>query len=221
MSYKVALFDFCETLVDFQTADAFIDYIRNETRSRSMRTKETIRTILDRFYLIRIVDYIFPGHSLNKRLKLLQLRGYTVNELNYWANRYYNNRIKPHFIPFMIDKMMDYKEKGYQIGVVSGGYGLYLHYFVREFGLDYCLSSNIEFEDNICTGKLDGLDCMNDNKVLLLNGLFTCKPNNTIGFSDSKSDIPFLSWVDKGIVISKNKHQNWVDNFKFDEIIWK
>ena len=33
---KVAFFDFCETLVDFQTADAFCDYVRERTKKTKM-----------------------------------------------------------------------------------------------------------------------------------------------------------------------------------------
>ena len=34
MKNKVAFFDFCDTLVDFQTGDAFIDFIRENTKKK-------------------------------------------------------------------------------------------------------------------------------------------------------------------------------------------
>ena len=78
----------------------------------------------------------------------------------------------------------------------------------------------IKIENNICTGFLDGLDCMNERKIQYINKLFPSKPTYSIAFSDSLSDIPLLQYATDGVVVSRNKHQNWVDNNKFKELIW-
>ena len=46
MKQKLALFDFCETIIQFQTADGFIDFIRDKTNSRLMKRLELVRIFL-------------------------------------------------------------------------------------------------------------------------------------------------------------------------------
>ena len=218
---KVALFDFCETITDFQTADAYVDFVREKTRKKRMMMLHKIQVFLIKIRFIRALSILFPGLSINKKLTLLQLKGLKKNELDNFAYEYYTEMIKPHFIPVMIEKIKEYLTSGYTVGLVSGGYGIYLHYFVEEFGLDFCLSSNIEIKNGVCTGKLDGRDCLRDRKVELLNQLYQQKPTNSVAYSDSKSDMPLLLWAKEGVVVSRNNHQEWVDNKLFQEIIWE
>ncbi len=217
---KVAFFDFCETLTDFQTADAFVDYVRGETNNQRAVRLELIRNIFHRTKLVSILSRIFPKASIHKRLKLYQLKGFSELELNSLAKGYYINRIRPHFIKPVIIRLKKLKDEGYIVGLVSGGYDIYLKYFKDEFGLDFVISSRIDFKEGICTGKMNGLDCLDDNKVILLNKIFPQKPFSSIAFSDSKSDIPMLNYADIGVVISRGRHQKWTDNYKFKEIIW-
>ncbi len=220
MNEKVALFDFCETLVDFQTADAYVDFVRRKIRSRRMLRLETVQKTLNRVKFIKILEKLFPGHSINKRIKLFQLKGLSKDVLVKCAEEYYSQKIKPHFIGEMIDVMKSLKADGYYVGLVSGGYGIYLQYFCKEYGLDFLISSNIEINNNVCTGRFDGLDCMNENKTYLLNRTFNKIPDDSVAYSDSQTDIPFLQWAKKGVVVSREKTQKWSVNNNFEEIIW-
>ena len=220
---KVALFDFCETLVDFQTADAYVNYVRERTGRVRMRRIELFQNILLKTFITPVLEKLTSGKfAINKRLKLSQLKGLSCQELGFLARGYYEDRIKPHFIARMIDELVKLKEAGYCIGIVSGGYGIYEKFFVDEFGLNFLLCSNIQIGENgVCTGKMEGKDCMNENKVEYLNKLFTNKPSRTVAYSDSISDLPFLKWADEGFVVSRNNHQNWSCKNNLKEIIWK
>ena len=218
---KVALFDFCETLTDFQTADAFVDFVRQQSGSKRMQRMESLQEVLIKTKVIRVLSVLFPGRSINKRIKLFQLKGFTKEQLENYAKHYYIERIKPHFIKPVNEKLRSLQKDGYKVGLVSGGYGIYLRYFVEEFNLDFCISSNVEICNGSCTGRLDGLDCLNQNKICLLEKYFPSAPIESIAFSDSRSDLPLLLWVKRGVVISRDKHQNWIDNYKLEEIIWK
>ncbi|MBC5644794.1 HAD-IB family phosphatase [Parabacteroides segnis] len=218
---KVAFFDFCETLVDFQTADAFCDYVRERTKKTKMFKIEKNIILLKKIYLLPILQKLFRKYgSIEKKLKAYELKGFNYSDLDEYAKKYYETRIKPHFIKELTNELVRLKEEGYTVGIVSGGYGIYLKYFVQDFNLDFLLSSNIKIENNICTGFLDGLDCMNERKIQYINKLFPSKPTYSIAFSDSLSDIPLLQYATDGVVVSRNKHQNWVDNNKFKELIW-
>ena len=187
-----------------------------------MRRLETVQRLLSKTKIIRIPEKLTGNRlSLNKRLKLLQLRGIDKAELDNLARKYYQERIKTHFIDDIVSILQQRKSEGYTIVLVSGGYDIYLKYFASEYGVDKVISTRVGFEKDACSGCFDGLDCLNDNKVKLLDKYF----NKSVityseAYSDSKSDVPFLRWVDKGFVVSKGKHQNWVDRFNFNEIVW-
>lgn len=219
---KVALFDFCETLTDFQTADAYVDYVRKHIGTARMKRLETIQKILVWTKLIRILEKVTNYRlSLNKRLKLFQLKGLCKESLNFWARQYYENEIRPHFIDEILHLLQLKKQNGWEIIIVSGGYDIYLKFFAMEFDVKKVISTRIKFDDQLCMGAFDGLDCLNINKVNLLNRYIDKSLiSESEAYSDSKSDVPFLSWVDKGFVVSKEKHQSWVEKFCFNEIIW-
>ena len=127
--------------------------------------------------------------------------------------------VRQNFINKILDILVKKRTEGFEIVLVSGGYDIYLKYFAKEFGVSNIISSHISFKNEICTGTLRGLDCLNKNKVILLNEQYKKEDIISEAYSDSISDIPFLSWVNSGYVVSKKEKQNWVNN-KFKEIIW-
>lgn len=218
---KVALFDFCETLANFQTADPFVDFVRNEVGTSRMSLLERLKRLFDKTAILNYVFvHILKENSFGKKLKLYQLKGLKKETLDALAYKYYTSVVKPNLIPRMIGELTTLQDQGYLIYLVSGGYDIYLKHFIREYGLSGCISTRIKFKDNICAGKFDGLDCMNVNKVLLLNAYFSPKPSYTISFSDSRTDTPLLSWTNEAYVVSRQQHQDWVDKFNYKEIIW-
>ena len=218
---KVALFDFCETIVNFQTADAYIDYVREKLNDGRMLRLERMQCFMRAIKAIQIIEKLTRYRfSINKRIKLWQLRGHNLSELQVLAKEYYNERIRPNFIPEMIEKLLELKVQGYSIFLVSGGYDIYLRYFAEENDLSGVISTKVGFKGDVCTGKFDGIDCLGDGKTILLDQYFSSKPAFCVAFSDSKSDLPFLEWVDEGYVISRNKHQEWSTKNKLKEIIW-
>ena len=218
---KIALFDFCETIANFQTADAYVDFVRERLNDSRMCRLEKAQCFLRTIKVIQIIEKLTKySFSINKRIKLWQLRGLNLSELQALAKDYYQERIKPNFIPEMIEKLLKLKAQGYSIFLVSGGYDIYLHYFAEENDLSGVISTKIGFKGDVCTGKFNGIDCLRDGKTFLLNQYFSSKPTFSVAFSDSKSDLPFLKWVDEGYVISRNKHQDWSTKNKLKEIIW-
>ena len=95
---KIALFDFCETIVKFQTADAFVHFVRNQSKDRRMNFINKIHSFLVKSRIFAIMEHIFPKSSINKRLILFQLKGFSKSKLNEYAKLYYSDRIKPAFI---------------------------------------------------------------------------------------------------------------------------
>ena len=217
---KIAFFDFCETIANFQTADAFVDFVRYQTQSKRMQNLENLRNWCISLHIFSIINRLTKGkYPLYKSTKLYQLKGFPKEVLEKYAERYYNEVVRQNFINKILDILVKKRTEGFEIVLVSGGYDIYLKYFAKEFGVSNIISSHISFKNEICTGTLRGLDCLNKNKVILLNEQYKKEDIISEAYSDSISDIPFLSWVNSGYVVSKKEKQNWVNN-KFKEIIW-
>lgn len=220
-SRKVAFFDFCETLANFQTADAYVDFVREHIGTKRMYRLERVLYFFYKFRFLQILDRLTCRRfSLNKKFKLFQLKGIGLSTLDEMAYLYYMQMIKPNLIGELIETLKRYHNSGYLIILVSGGYHIYLKYFAQEYPVDEIISTKIQFKNGVCTGKLDGLDCLGKNKILLLNIRFRENSAESVAFSDSITDLPFLKWVKKGFVVSKKEHQNWVDKYNLKEIIW-
>jgi phosphoserine phosphatase len=43
--------------------------------------------------------------------------------------------------------------------------------------------------------------------------------SNSIAYSDNSSDLPLLTWAKTGVVVSKNKSQNWAKENNLSEIV--
>lgn len=219
---KVAFFDFCETLANFQTADAYVNYIRTNYGTKLMSRKENFRVLLQKSKIIDFLQRIFPHSSINKRLVLWQLRGFGQQELEVFASEYYKNVIKPNFISESVKEMVRLQEDGWRIVIVSAGYEIYLKYFAVNFGISLSdvIAVKIKFKNDKCCGCFEGGDRVWD-KTDKMDSLFNKSGIESIAYSDSPSDIPMLNWADKAIVIRRNDKPKWDTTCKYGEIIWK
>ena len=219
---KIAIFDFCETLVDFQTADAFVDYVREHTDELSVRRKEKINLVLRKYKVTRIAEKITSyKYSIEKKLKLWQLKGLEKDMLNNLAFDFYQERIKPHLIERTNTILRQHQQNGEEVWLISGGYGIYLQFFKEEYKIDQLISSNIGFKKGKCMGRMAGVDCMHIHKVELLKDKLSQENGVEIvaSYSDSSSDIPILGVAKQGFVVSR-QHQSWGETYGFKEIIW-
>jgi phosphoserine phosphatase len=121
---KIAFFDFCDTLVNFQTADAFVDFVRKTEANFSMRFLNDLLYFLRKVKITVIFHKLFPDLAIEKRIKLLQLRGLTYAELNKLASLYYQELIRPNIIPPTVAEIQRLYQLGYEICLVSAGYSI-------------------------------------------------------------------------------------------------
>ena len=218
---KIALFDFCETLANFQTADAFIDYIRKRKASKLMRRKEEFRLFLNKMKVITILNRFFPKSSINKRLVLWQLKGLMQEEVELYAQSYYIEVIKNNLITNVVDELKRYQKEDWRIIIISAGYDVYLKYFCLDFGIsiDDLIAVKIKFNKKKCSGTFYDGDRLWD-KTQKLDKLYKKDEIQSIAFSDSTSDLPLLLWADEGVVVRNKKKQDLFKNYKFKQILW-
>lgn len=201
---KIALFDFCDTLVSFQTANEYVRYYVENYATLSIKWRHFIYLALSASGIISHIEKKHHSRNIRKRILLWQLKGCPYEKMNIVAEQYYNNRIKPCLIKETIAELLKCQKEGHKVIIVSGGYDIYIKYFAFEYGIELndIISNRLLFKKNSFTGKFD-LDCMGDEKVHLLNKRFEIRENlEVVAYSDAISDLPLLKWADRAYVVT-------------------
>jgi HAD superfamily hydrolase (TIGR01490 family) len=222
---KLAFFDFCDTLVNFQTADAFVDFVRQNKGGICMKFLNIIEVILTRLRIIPLLNKVFPEKSLSKRIKLAQIRNMQYEILDLQAALFYAEIIKPNLILLVMAEMEKLAKQDYEICLVSAGYSIYIKYFAAEYHIQHFLTTEIAFDKSgkLCLGTFSGKDCIGNEKVKRIKSYFEGKNINfkeSYAFSDSKTDLAMLLLAGNAVVVSRGESQFWSIQNNFEEIIW-
>lgn len=206
---KLAIFDFCDTLVAFQTADAFVSFVFEKTHSKRMMVLRGIHSLLYKFRIVHILYRLFPNSSVNKRIIAYQLVGMDEDSINKLAKDYYTERIRPALIQDTVLELKRLQSAGYRIVLNSGGYEPYLNFFAADYNIkpEDLLCTRFIFKHGRCSGRFKGKDCMGEQKVVLMNERFDKEKVYSIVYSDSLSDLPLFKWANKSFIVEK-----YVDN---------
>lgn len=216
---KVALFDFCETIANFQTADAFVRYVQSHSKPTN-KDLIFLFSLLNKLHVFSVFRRLFPKANLEKKLLLKQLKGRSQEDLLRLAEGYYNEVIKVNLIEEVICELRRLQNNGYSCYVVSAGYDVYLSYFCNEYKIDGLISTRIEFKKGICTGSFVGKDCMYEQKIYNIKATLTGNFSKWFAFTDSITDLPMLELVGYPIVVSKRISQQWAEKKNYKQIIW-
>lgn len=221
---KRVFFDFCETLIKFQTADRFVDFCRETLGRKRMKQLHHATCLAEKFQLFKVLNLLVRGlgSTVHKQCVLFQLKGIDYTTLNRLGEIYFETMLRPAVIRPVIETMKQHLSRGDEVWIVSGGYDIYIKYFVRHYGLNGYFASEIAFDTKgICLGRMNGKDCMRAAKASILRQYFSDNLSDTIAYSDSHSDLPLLLTVSSGFVISNRRHQAWVEKYNLQEIIWE
>ncbi|OFI48228.1 phosphoserine phosphatase SerB [Floricoccus tropicus] len=110
-----------------------------------------------------------------------------------------------HFTPGAEKLIHDLKEKGFKIGVVSGGFHEIVDILAEQVGLDYVQANRLEVENGILTGQVVGEIVTKDVKKN--NLLKWAKENglgieNTVAMGDGANDLPMIEAAGVGIAFN-------------------
>ena len=220
---KVALIDFCGTVVDFPTAVAFTHFVAAEMPTRHAHRTDRVIAWLHRLRVTGLVRHLFPALSVVKRLNAYKLKGYTHGQLTALAARYYEERNKPHLIIEVLDELERLRGKGYRLVIVSGAFDIYVNYFAQEMGINDVLATRLKFNDkDVCMGCFDGPDLMGKRKLKAVDTLLGKNVNRLrwFTFSDSCEDLPLLRLAPSATVVSHGEPQAWATRLKQRQIIY-
>lgn len=219
---QLAIYDFCETLVDFQTGDEFVFFVGERTGHKRFKHREKIRKKKPFSFFFRVCDRFinFGKGNFNKLFILSELKGLKKSEIDRLALVYYTERIKPHLIKPVLDRLINDMKKG-DVIIVSASYFPFLTYFGKEYKIKTIITNEFEYKNELFTGRLVAKDCWGKEKVKrLIEEVNSFEDYYSVSYSDSSSDLPILEVADKQVVVSRNKPQSWAAKRGYEQIIW-
>jgi HAD superfamily hydrolase (TIGR01490 family) len=216
---NLAIFDFCETLVNFQTADRFCRFVL-EKKSKKRIIK------LDSFFSRFKVYGLFAKlgvKNLQKRILLSGFRGIEVSEMHHMALIFLKDIIEPRLNANVYALFKNHLANGDYVVINSGGYEPYLKIFAEQHLVKKLFATKLETKDDLCTGKIDGMDCLGIEKVIRMqnDGVLNQSYKDVFVYSDSITDRPIFNLgTKKYAVVSDNKVPLWAtkDNFEIIKV---
>ena len=209
-----------------QSADSFIDFVRDKTPSHKRNLLEFLRSLLAKLKFFSVINKLFPSNNIHKKFKLLQLSGIPKSTIEELSKNYYENVLKDKLIPKIINELKQKQSIGYRIIILSGGYTIYIKHFAKTVDINNSdiIATDICFDKkDICKGIFQGVDCMNENKIIKIKkkikDIDEFNLDASYAYSDSISDLPLLNFVGNGIVVAKSK-QKWMTENNFNLILW-
>ncbi len=228
MAKKLALFDVCETLISFQTADAYVDYVREHiddpTAAFRMKRWEFFLRFSRAVGIIKFTYKFMPNRQIEKRWKLYQLKGISELYLLKMGQNYVDDVLRYSEIKPVVDRMQQYVLDGYDVLMVSAGYDIYLQFLGGLYGVPV-IATELEFVGGTCTGRMAGKDCYGEEKVSRIRKyLFTVDgdavyEDDCVSYSDSISDLPMMLQCKRAVTVIKKGRKNWGEKYGF-ECIW-
>ena len=89
---KLALFDFCDTLVGFQTANQYVRYIVKNFSTSYVKLRHLFYILLLKLRVIKILESLFPSNNIQKRIILWQIKGVKKLNLDVLVSWDYHNK---------------------------------------------------------------------------------------------------------------------------------
>lgn len=91
---------------------------------------------------------------------------------------------------------------GYRIGLVSGGFTVFVDQLKRRYGLDFAFANELEIQDGKLTGRVRGHIVDPDRKAQVLMDMaqaYSCRLEQTVAIGDGANDVPMLQMAGLGI----------------------
>ena len=124
------------------------------------------------------------------------------------------------FTPGALELVQAAHERGWKVGVVSGGFHEVADRIVEAAGIDYCLANRLEVVDGKLTGKLAADIVTRERKLEALHSWayeLSLPLSQTVAMGDGANDIPMIQAAGTGIAFCAKPKTREAAPFTIDE----
>jgi len=203
----IAVFDFCDTIYNGQSLNDFINYYAK-------------KKLLIKIYL-KLLNF-FNSHGIlrpdiNKALQLKVFRGLSKNSYENICKNFYNDIIKKNFNRQIVTKILEAKNDGFHVLILSGGLDDYIKYIKSDFLIDNIIANKMVFNNDICSGNIDSPECLGIGKLDRFNLEYSIDKHDyfdSLFYTDHFSDSVLFPIFKKNIIVTKeNNIPIWAKSF--------
>jgi len=209
----LALFDFCDTLIDGQSINYFLNFLyQNESnwlKKFNLKVRKLL-PIVSESDSLKFKNYLFaPFHGISKKRMELISREFTEQVL----------LAKEHLQ--VMQRLQWHQHKGHTIVLLSGGFETYLKYYASIYSIEYVIGTTFLY-DNQDQFQGIGQECIGNVKVDKLRECINLDEydlKNSYAYSDAESDLPMLRLVGNSFVVKNMQNIRWKEkNWEVIEI---
>ncbi|OHD05771.1 MAG: hypothetical protein A2086_13295 [Spirochaetes bacterium GWD1_27_9] len=199
---NIALFDIDYTLI---SCDSFILFVF------FLIQKNPLKIIYFPFLFFVSILRVFKLISLDKFKSywLIFINNFTKEKLDSLSKEFVEKHILKRIKKESVEEIKTLKEKGYLIILATASFDFYIKYFVEHLPkVDYYFATKIVTKNDKATPKIEGKNCKGKEKIRRILEIIPkeqIKKDNSFGYSDSKTDLPFLELVEKFNLIDKKQ----------------
>ena len=197
-----AVFDLDGTLT---TKDSFVAFLLTFgvrfSRYAGLATMPVWITV----YLARMMK----DYELKQRLIADFIAGFDPSAIEEHTAWFCENWLPRHLHPVGHALLQGHLRKGHRVILLSASPDIFVPQIAQTFGINEVICTRVKRIDGVWQGELDGPNCKGEEKLNAIRrwlGVHDAPPE-TYSYGDSKSDLPVLSWAQKGAWVRRNDFQ--------------
>ena len=188
-----AIFDFCETLIPYQTGDLFLKYIISKL---APKWKQVAILILLNRVSAKLLFLIFSDKMIKQKILFYFLKDTPVSALDSVIDDFVA-KIQIDLDPRMMEVVNQKILEGERVVIVSGSYELFLKKLFAQHQVHLVVGSKLEIKTTRFSGNLVGAVCLGREKVRRIAHLTSDIDRiNSSVYSDCVSDKPLFELVE-------------------------
>lgn len=203
---KVAIFDFDDTIFQGQSHSHFFRFLK--------RNHVPLRKIIKYYFKCYILN-VSDSDRDKKEMALNLLEGLSFEQVTNISDSFYSQVIKQRLNYNILEFTQFLKSKNYILVLASGGFSIYLKNFVAEYKFDIQVTSNVLFENDVFTGKIDGDECLGNVKANLVTEAlkeYSVDWSQSVAISDSITDMSLFNLVSNKLVVDFGQDISWINS---------
>lgn len=201
MKKKIALFDLDHTILSVDSLISFVIYILQIHPYKIFYLPYLFFiSLLRMFKLINIENF--------KSAWLIIIKGFSPDKLDEFSKTFINNKIIPKIKKECLIKINKLRKNNYSLILATASFEFYAKYISNYLKFDYFCGTLVNYYENNNSYKVKGKNCKGKEKIERIKNeldITTIDKINSYSYSDSLTDLPFLSLTDSFFLISKKK----------------
>ena len=197
-----AFFDFDETLLDTESSRLGFKYLWE-------------RRLISIGFLAKVMaaNFFYKRHLMSdETIAAIMLKFYRrkrLEEFQQGAAAFYQEHLKPHLAPNLLDRVAQHRQDGHVLVLISGSIRYLLEPVAKDLGFHHLLCTDLEVgSDGLLTGRAKGPLCLDSTKRVLaqkLAGKANIDLASSYAYGNHQSDLPLLESVGHPYVVEPSE----------------